>query len=152
MAWYTRGSTTSAGDRSTRFSLNRGSDRLRASGVRILPVELSRLAVARSGLQRALADAHRRHQLGIVAGREDFVRDLEILVAHRGLDHAGAGRAQERDHPLPRDAVEEGAVRGRREHHAVLGHEDVGSRELRDIAEEIAEDAIVEAALLRLDE
>ena len=61
--------------------------------------------------------------------------------------HLDAGAAQELDHALAGDAIEESAVRHRRVNDAILGIEDVGDSELGNLAERIKEDGIIEATL-----
>ena len=82
-------------------------------------------------------------------GGENLVRAQEILVRQRLFDHRDAVVAQQADHPRPGDAGQEGAVGRRREDHAVLHHEDIGIGQLGDIAQHVAEQAIVEAARRR---
>src|SRR3954471_2318237 len=105
------------------------------SAVRELPVELARLAAEWSGLQRAIVDTDDRHQLAVVAAREDLVGALEIGIAERALHHGHAGIAQQLDGAVTRNAGEERAVRRRRINHAILGEEDVRRRKLRDVSE-----------------
>src|SRR5947199_333179 len=75
------------------------------SAVGKVPVELARLAIERPRLQRALVDADDRHQLGIVAGGEDFVGVLKVGVSKRALHYCQSGVAQKVDGTVPRDAA-----------------------------------------------
>src|SRR5690242_6658134 len=94
--------------------------------VREIPVELACAREEAAYLELPVVDPDHGRDLGEIPGREDLVGCLEILVAQRLLDHGDAVAAQEIDQPLPRDAVEEGAVRRRRVTHAVFRHEDIG--------------------------
>ena len=116
------------------------------------PIKIAGLAVEWPHRQRALVDPGRRRNLGVVPGRKYLVRAFEIRVAQARLDHRDAGAAQQIDDALARDAIEERPVRRRREHGAIPRHEDIGCGELRDIAEHVADEAIVEAARARLEQ
>src|ERR1700722_18540229 len=81
--------------------------------VREIPIEFSRPRIERPRLKLPVVDADDGCDLGEIAAREDLVGVLEVLIAQGRLDHGDAIAAQQVDHPLPGDAVEEGAVRRR---------------------------------------
>jgi hypothetical protein len=93
--------------------------------MRKVPIEFSRFAVEQARLQFARVDANHGRDFGKIAGGEDLVGGEEIRVAQRLLDHDDAIGAKQADHALARDAVEEGAVRHRREDDAVFRHEHI---------------------------
>src|SRR3984957_18112664 len=121
----------------------------RSSAVGKVPVQIPGPAVERARLQRAVVDPDNRRDLGEIAAGKDLVGAEKINVAQGGFDNGDAIAAQQIDHPLPRDAVEERAVRHRRIDHAILRHEHVCVSELGDIAEQVEQQAIVEARRLR---
>src|SRR5262245_18502087 len=142
-AWSMPAPMTSVAARSRPCSRCRRCNSPRASpAVRKIPIKFARLAIERTGLQRAAVDAHDRHDLGIVAGGKNLVRAFEIGVAQARLHHGHAGVAQELDRALACDAVEERAVRLRRIDDAVAAQKDVGGGKLGDIAEHVAYDAV----------
>src|ERR1700722_3972241 len=121
----------------------------RSSSVGKVPVQLPGPAVERARPQRAVVDVGTRRDLGEIAARETLVGAEEISIAQGGLNDGDAIAAQQIDHPLPRDAVEERAVRHRRIDHTILRHEHVCISELDDIAEQVDQQPVVEARRLR---
>src|SRR5882724_11340307 len=111
------------------------------SAVGEVPVQLAGAVVERPRLQRAVVDPDDRRDLGEIAAGEDLVRALKIWIFQRLLDDGNAIGAQQIDHPLPGDAVEESPVRRRRKDYAVLRHEDVRVAEFRDVAEHVEHQA-----------
>ena len=71
----------------------------------------------------------------------------QLVGPDRALFHRDAGIAQQADHPLPGDAVQERAVRDRRPADAAGGEHDVLRGELGDVADDVAHHRVVEAAL-----
>ena len=124
--------------------------RLDRLGLRVVEIELARAAIDRARLEVALLEARDRQHLGVVAGGEHLVAAFEILDRDVALLRLDAVVAQQLQHALARDAVEERAVRLRRHRDAVLHDEDVGAGEFRDEAVGAEHDGVVEAALLRL--
>src|SRR5579871_2386042 len=88
------------------------------AGMGEIPIELAGPAEERAWLQVAVVDLHNRLNLAEIAGGEDLIRLLEVAIEERRLEHRHARLAQELDHALARDAIEEGAVGGRRQDHA----------------------------------
>ena len=117
-----------------------------------LEVERARLLIDMPGLIVALLDPGDRQHLAVVAGREHLVGVQDVRLGQRRLLDLGAGLAQQPDHALAGDAVEEGAVAGRRHGDAVLGDPQVGGRELGDVGRGVERDRVVEAAPCRLDQ
>src|SRR5262245_63414417 len=124
--------------------------RVSPSCMRIVPIELARLAIERPWLQRTFIDTNGRQHLGIIARRKNFVGVLNVTIAQRGLNHADAGLAQELDHPLTGNSVEKSSVRRRCKHEPVLCDENIGSRELGHIAEKVEHDTISITSCIRL--
>ena len=75
--------------------------------MRPIPVKLPRPADERTVFEDAVVEAEDRHDLGNIAGAEDFVSRPEILDRQRLLVHRNAVSAQQADHPLAGDAVQE---------------------------------------------
>src|SRR5262245_66641774 len=123
--------------------------RVLRSRMRIVPIDLARLAIERPWLQRASVDTNDRHHLGIIARRKNFVGVLDVTIAQRGLDHGNASLSQELDHPLTGNSVEKCSVRRSGKHYPVLRDKNVGSGELRHIAEKVEHDTISITARIR---
>src|SRR5581483_11445527 len=90
-----------------------GNLRRHAPRVCKVPIEFSRPRIEPAGREQTVVDPDDRRDLGEIAGRENLVGGLEILVTQGLLDYGDAVAAQQIDHALARDAVEEGAVRRR---------------------------------------
>ena len=114
------------------------------------PVQHAGAGVDRAGLQVAGFDLVERQHLAVIAGREQLVGLDQVLGRQGALVDLDAGFPQQLDHPLPGDAIEEGAVRHRRVGGAVLGDPQIGGRELGDVAHGVEHDRLVEAARLRV--
>ena len=84
-----------------------------------IPIQLPGTRIVGAGRELPVVDTDHRRDLGEITGRKDLVRGEEIGIAQRGLYHRDAFAAQEVDHPLPGNAVQEGAVRTQacRQHH-----------------------------------
>src|SRR4029077_8123559 len=130
----------------TRFESSPISGGCLQAGMGEVPIELACPAEGRARLKIAAVDLHDWLHLAEITGGEDLVRLLEIAIDECRFEHRHTRLAQELDHALARDAVEEGAVGRGRHHHAVPGHEDVRGRRLGDIAEEVRNESIGEAA------
>src|SRR4029453_2449741 len=114
--------------------------RVLRSRMRIVPIELSRLAIERPWLQRAFIDTNDRHRLGTITRKKNFMGVLSVTIAQRGLNHADASLSQELDHPLTGNSVEKCSVRRRCKPYAVLCDKNVGRGEPRHIAEKVEHD------------
>src|SRR5271168_2536877 len=113
------------------------------------PIKFSSLGVDWAERKNAIADPGHRNHLRIVSRRENLICFLEILVSESLLDYAYTTLAQQLDDSLTGNARQKGSVGNRREHDAILRHEDIRGREFGDVAEHIANNGIVEAARLR---
>ena len=114
--------------------------------MRKIPIQPPRARVERSGRKLPIVDLDHWSDLGEIAGREDLVRGDKIGILQRGFYHGDAVAAQKLDHPLPGDAVQEGAIWRRRVHGTTFRHEHVGIAELCDVAEHVQHQTVLEAA------
>src|SRR5712692_1458492 len=120
--------------------------------MRECPVEFSRLRVERTKLQWSVADPSYRDYLRVVSSSKNLVRLFEVRIDEGFLDNGYAGLAQQADDPLACNAGQKGSVRNRCEHHTILCHENVRGGEFGDVAQHVADDRIVEAPSVRLEE
>src|SRR5262249_55624908 len=113
--------------------------------MRILPVQLARFAVERSGLQRSVIDAVDRHDLGVIAGRENLISVLHVVVGQNSFDDVHAGIAQKLDDTLSSDAVEKRSIWRWGEDDTLLSDENVGGGKLGHVSQQIEHNAVSEA-------
>jgi hypothetical protein len=64
------------------------------------PIQLARLSVEGAEGKRSSVDPGDGRNLGIIAGREDFVRFLKILVSQSFFDDRDAARSEQPDYAL----------------------------------------------------
>src|SRR5207249_6380299 len=120
--------------------------------MRKLPIKFASFSIEGTKRKRPVADADHRNDLGIIASRENLICFLEVLVRKSFLHYSYAAFAKKSHHAPPGDACEECSVRKRCEYHAILGQEDVRCRKLRNIAQHVTDNGIVEPASLRLEQ
>src|SRR3546814_7345750 len=94
--------------------------------------------------QAAVFDPVDVHHLAVVAGGKHFVGLFDIGARQRAFLHVDAVGAQQRQHALARDAVQESAVVGGRGNDAVLGEPQVGGGELGKLDVAAGQDGVGE--------
>src|SRR5580700_5706425 len=115
-----------------------------ATIMRERPVEFACFLVESSWCHTALVDPCDRRYLGEIAGGKNLIGVFKVGVSQCLFDHGDAFASQERNHALPRDAVEKSAVRLGGVDLAIFCHKHVRGPCLGDIAEHVAHQAILE--------
>src|SRR5579872_576025 len=115
------------------------------------PVKFTCPGVEGTEWERSLANAGYRNHLGIIAGSENLVGFFEILVSQRFLDNSYALIAQEPDYSLPRDASQKRSIGKRGKNNSVLRHKNVGRCQFRNVAQHVANNRVIEASRVRLE-
>src|SRR3984885_3070999 len=116
------------------------------SGMGEGPIKLSCFGIQGTKWKCTIIDPRYRDNFGVISSREYLIRFFEIIITQGFLHYGYARGSQQSDHTLPRDACQEGSICSRRENNAVLGHENVGCGQLRDVSQDVADDRIVEAS------
>src|SRR5690606_40824763 len=98
------------------------------------PMVIACQAIDRSEKQISILDTGQRQNLSVVAGLEDLVGFQEVLPGQGTFIDRNTGLAQQLDHPLARNPIEEAAIGHRRVGGTVLSKPDIGSGELGYIA------------------